>query len=148
MNHSISNIHDYPKQTNSFFRFILVGVVNTLVGLSIIFTLLQVLGLPYFLSTFIGNSIGALVSFQLNKTFTFQSNKPVHRSAPLFILVVVVSYFSAYSFSDYVADGIGSFQFNLFSISNENIAVLLGTGLYTVFNYLGQKYFVFIEKAG
>lgn len=146
MNHSISNIHDYPKQTNSFFRFILVGVVNTLVGLSIIFTLLHVLGLPYYLSTFIGNSIGALVSFHLNKTFTFQSNKSVQRSAPLFIVVVLVSYFSAYSFSDYLATVTGSFHFYFVSLSSENMAVLLGTAFYTLSNYLGQKYFVFFEK--
>lgn len=148
MNHTISNIHEYLKPTNSLFRFILVGVINTVVGLSIIFTSLHVLGLPYYLSTFIGNSTGAVVSYLLNKSFTFQSKKSVQKSAPLFIFVVVVSYFSAYSFSDYVACGIGSSQFYLFSLSSENIAVLLGTVLYTVFNYLGQKYFVFFERHG
>lgn len=146
MNHTLSNIQEYPKQTNSFVRFILVGIINTLVGLSIILIFLHVLGLPYYISTSTGNCIGALVSFLLNKSFTFHSKKSVQQSAPLFIVVITVSYLSAYSIGDYFGSEIGHVHLSLLSLGRDNIAVLIGTGLYTIFNYFGQKYFVFMEK--
>jgi putative flippase GtrA len=146
MNHTLSNIQEYPKQTNSFFRFILVGIINTLVGLSTILTFLHVLDLPYYISTFAGNSIGALVSYLLNRCYTFHSTKSIQKSGPLFIVVVAVSYFSAYSIGDRFGSEIGHVHLSFIFLNSENIAVLIGTGLYTIINYFGQKYFVFMEK--
>nr|WP_309100246.1 GtrA family protein [Fredinandcohnia onubensis] len=126
----------YLKPTNTFIRFLLVGLINTIVGLSSIFLLLHVAGLSYWLSTFLGNSVGAIVSYLLNRRFTFNSKATFGRSIPLFILVILCCYFLSYSASKFVVD------FILLPYTNE-IAVLLGTGLYTISNYFGQKYIVF-----
>ncbi|MFD1778723.1 GtrA family protein [Fredinandcohnia salidurans] len=126
----------YLKPTNTFIRFLLVGLMNTFVGLSSIFLLLHVVGLSYWLSTFLGNSVGAVVSYLLNRRFTFNSKATFGRSIPLFILVILSCYFLSYSVSKLVAG------FILLPYTNE-IAVLLGTGLYTISNYFGQKYIVF-----
>ena len=126
----------YLKPTNTFIRFLLVGLMNTIVGLSSIFLLLHLVGLSYWLSTFLGNSIGAAVSYLLNRRFTFHSKAPFARSIPLFTLVILCCYFLSFSVSKLVAD--------LISLPYTNeIAVLLGTGLYTIVNYFGQKYIVF-----
>lgn len=67
-------LKNYLKQTNSFIRFLLVGIVNTAVGLSIMLFLMNALELSYWISTFIGNGTGAVTSFLLNRTFTFKSD--------------------------------------------------------------------------
>lgn len=133
----------FLKRTNRFTRFLLVGVINTLTGLSVIFILLYVLGLSYWISTFIGNCVGALVSYILNRTFTFNSQIDFTKGVPRFITVILVCYFLSYSLSEFLADGI----YHLYSmppfINEEEFAILLGSGLYTIANYFGQKNFVF-----
>jgi len=126
----------YLKPTNTFIRFLLVGLMNTIVGLSSIFLFLHAVGLSYWLSTFLGNSVGAIVSYLLNRRFTFNSNATFGRSIPLFILVILSCYFLSYSASKFIVG------FILLPYTNE-IAVLLGTGLYTMLNYFGQKHIVF-----
>ncbi|MCC3355815.1 GtrA family protein [Bacillus sp. REN16] len=129
----------FPKPTDTFFRFLLIGLVNTLVGLSSIFLLLHAVGLSYWLSTFLGNAIGATVSYVLNRQFTFSSKVSAGRSIPLFVVVILGSYFLAFSISKMAADWVLTEYTNGF-------AVLLGTVLYTIMNYLGQKYIVFPHK--
>ncbi|MDR4889485.1 GtrA family protein [Fredinandcohnia sp. QZ13] len=126
----------FPKPTNTFVRFLLVGVINTLVGLSSIFLLLDVVSLSYWLSTFVGHSIGAGVSYMLNRQFTFASKAMHGKSIPLFVLVILSCYFLSFSMSKMISGFI-------FTQYTNEIAVFLGTGLYTVMNYLGQKYLVF-----
>ena len=58
-----------------FVRFLMVGVANTIVGLSVMYLLLHLAGLSYWTSTFLGNSVGAVVSFFLNRSFTFRSQE-------------------------------------------------------------------------
>lgn len=132
----------YLKRTNSIVRFLLVGILNTLTGLSIMFFLLNGAGASYWISTFAGNTAGATVSYFLNRNFTFQSEVNMQRGLPRFIAVIIISYFSSYSLSRelaFWASGIVGFEI----ISADELAMLLGTCLYTAANYLGQKYFVF-----
>ena len=57
----------------SMLRFLLVGVVNTLVGAGIMFLLYNLAGCSYWLSSAANYIVGGIVSFCLNKYFTFQS---------------------------------------------------------------------------
>lgn len=128
------------KPTNSsFIRFLLVGVVNTFVGLLIMFVLLNGAGFSYWASTFTGNTIGAGVSFLMNRRFTFRSNITVYRGLPRFLAMIFLCYFCSYFVSEQLMS-----QFILPSPTlKKNASVLLGSGLYTISNYAGQKYFVF-----
>src|SRR5690606_21552457 len=81
---------------HSFVKFLLVGILNTCVGLAVMYTCLSVLHLNYWVSTFIGNAIGAIVSYFLNKKFTFQSNAPTASSMLKFVIVIAVCYFVSY----------------------------------------------------
>ncbi|HZG71702.1 MAG TPA: GtrA family protein [Chondromyces sp.] len=136
-------LEHYRKRTSTFIRFLLVGLINTFVGLSIIFLLLNVFGISYWLSTFSGNAIGMLVSFLLNRVFTFKSSVSFTKGAPKFLLVSFVCYFTAYSIGALLADGIYWLIDFSYLLTVKELAVLCGTGLYTLLNYAGQKYIVF-----
>jgi putative flippase GtrA len=135
----------FLKRTNRFTRFLLVGMVNTLTGLSIIFLLLNVFGLSYWISTFVGNCVGAVVSYLLNRTFTFNSQIDFTKGIPRFIVVILVCYFLSYSISEFVSDGVYHSYSIIPFFNEEEFAILLGSGLYTITNYFGQRNFVFIK---
>ncbi|UOK56276.1 GtrA family protein [Bacillus sp. OVS6] len=62
-------------------KFILVGIMNTAAGLSAILLLLNVINVSYWLSTFLGNTIGAAVSYYLNRSFTFSSQASIKKAS-------------------------------------------------------------------
>ena len=127
----------------SFIRFLMVGVLNTIVGLSIMYALLHLVGLSYWMSTFIGNTIGAAVSYFLNKLFTFRSKNAHLSSIVRFIFVIGICYFLSYFIGIRVVTwGLSLLQINSKS-AIQDLGILAGTGLYTILNYFGQKVFVF-----
>ncbi|MBV7507034.1 GtrA family protein [Bacillus sp. sid0103] len=143
MSFIILSLDKYLKPTtNPLVRFILVGIMNTFIGLVCMFFFLNVAGISYWISTFTGNVIGACFSFLLNRTFTFKSNVSFHKGLPKFFATIFICYFLAYFCSEKLIEWTN--QFHPFSTSiEENASVLLGSTLYTIANYLGQKYFVF-----
>lgn len=132
-----------PRPTDPFFRFLAVGAINTAVGLSITFLLLNFLNFSYWTSTFAGNTAGACVSFFLNKSFTFRSNVPVGKGALRFTVIILICYYTAYSASKALASFLPFIPIHL----EGEAGVLMGTVLYTLLNYAGQKYIVFPDRA-
>ncbi|PLR76211.1 polysaccharide biosynthesis protein GtrA [Bacillus sp. V3-13] len=132
------------NQIKPFLRFLMVGIINTITGLSIMFILMNIFQQSYWVSTFIGNSSGALLSYILNRSFTFESTVPVRKGVPRFLLIILACYFLAFGTADILA-GWTIMQSTLGTVisSEKELAVLIGTALYTVTNFLGQKYFVF-----
>lgn len=131
------------KRTNSFFRFLLVGVANTFIGLSTMFVLLNLFGWTYWLATFTGNSIGAVVSYFLNRSFTFNSKLNVSEGMPKFVVVIFICYIISYSMSEVVTDYVSIPNWATDFVTEDELAILGGAILYTLTNYLGQKSFVF-----
>jgi putative flippase GtrA len=136
-------LESFLKRTSVFTRFLLVGVVNTLTGLSIIFGLLNVFGFSYWISTFVGNCIGALVSYLLNRTFTFNSQISFTKGVPRFITVILICYFLSFSLSEFVADEVYLLYGTIPFINEDEFAILLGSSFYTISNFFGQRNFVF-----
>lgn len=130
------------KRTNSFIRFLIVGAINTLIGLSTMFLLFNIAELSYWFSTFLGNSVGAIVSYSLNRTFTFHSNATIKKSVPRFIAVILFCYFFSYTVSS-MAAGMIKNQFSLNMLTAENLAIFIGTAVYMITNFFGQKLYVF-----
>jgi len=126
----------------TFLRFLLVGMINTIIGLSVMFLCLKGFHCSYWFSTFSGNVTGLLVSFFLNRRFTFQSQIGTGTGILKFFLMAGVSYlFSFYvglEFSERVARG-----FPVFRNYTREMGILTGSGLYSGLNFWGQKYFVF-----
>ncbi|WP_226671592.1 GtrA family protein [Metabacillus litoralis] len=133
-------IENYYKRINTFIRFILVGLINTFIGLSLILVLLNILGLSYWISTFIGNSIGAVCSYILNKNITFNSNVNNRKGIALFTLVILGSYFISYYMGYFLLD-----QRDFFPKLHymKEVCLILSAVMYTILNYLGQKYIAF-----
>ena len=123
----------------SFILFLIVGGINTLVSAVLMF-LLEKTG--YWVSTIIAYAVGAVISFFLNKKFTFKSEGKTTKSAVKFIINVAVCYIIAYSVAQPLATLILSAT-NLSMLWIERVAKLFGMGLYTLINYFGQKFFAF-----
>ncbi|EIJ79832.1 GtrA-like protein [Bacillus methanolicus PB1] len=129
----------YLKRTNPFVRFLAVGFVNTLIGLTIMFLLMHAVGLSYWLSTFLGNMAGAIASYFLNRSFTFGSHVAIAKGGFRFAVVICSCYFFSYTISRMLAEGTR----DDFPLHEKDFAVIIGSVIYTGLNYLGQKYFVF-----
>jgi putative flippase GtrA len=131
---------------HSFIRFILVGLINTCVGLGMMYLLLDGAHLGYWISSFIGNSIGAVVSYFLNRRFTFRSHSSILKSGFRFVLAILGCYFISYK----VSRALSIFLLGQFAITGhwlDDVALLIGSGLYTISNYFAQKKFVFPQQS-
>lgn len=127
------------KPTNTFIRFMIIGIANTIIGLGITFLFLHLIGAAYWAATFIGNSIGAVMGYVLNRTFTFQSKRPFKESFWRYTLVIISCYFLSYGISEQMTKLVPNFYDEL----RQDLAVLLGACLYTITNFFGQKIIVF-----
>lgn len=75
-----------------FAKFGLVGIVNTAVGLLIIICAMSLLGFSPIFSNVLGYTFGLLVSFTLNRKFTFADRQGGTRQLPAFLVVFAVAY--------------------------------------------------------
>lgn len=132
---------------NSFFdkkflKFILVGIVNTLVGTAIMFGLYNLAGCGYWVSSAANYIIGSILSYFLNKYFTFQNKSRSWKIVAKFVLNIAVCYFIAYGLAKPAVLWLLSSQTKKIQ---DNIAMLVGMGLFTLLNYAGQRFFAFKE---
>jgi putative flippase GtrA len=73
-------------------RFLFVGLFNTGFGYCIIFICMYALAFSPELSNVIGYAIGMVVSYGLNRNFTFRSKQRYAPEIRKFVLVFAVSY--------------------------------------------------------
>lgn len=128
----------------SMLKFLLVGVGNTLLSMVLMFALE---GLGYWPSTAIAYVAGAVMSFFLNRGFTFHSNEVLWRSAVKFAVNVVVCYVVGYGLARIIM-GAPPTLTALPAVWWERLSKLVGMGLYTVLNYFGQRFFAFRRRDG
>ena len=124
-------------------KFLLVGVGNTLLSAILMF-LLEDFG--YWPSTAIAYVAGAVMSFFLNRKFTFQSEEAMGRSAVKFAINVAVCYVLAYSIVQPLGGAILG-AMGLTGIWLERLTKIGGMGLYTILNYFGQRFFAFRKNS-
>lgn len=125
---------------NTFLRFILVGVVNTVVGTTIMFVFYNCFHLNYWVSSASNYFFGSIVSYILNKHFTFQFKEKGHASLLRFTINILVCYLLAYG----IAKPVMYWLMNGYSKTvQENLSMALGMCLFVVLNYLGQHFFAF-----
>lgn len=127
----------------SMLRFLLVGVVNTLVGAGIMFLLYNLAGCSYWLSSAANYVVGGVVSYFLNKYYTFKNTERSWRQVLRFALNVAVCWLLAYGIAKPLALRLlAGFDEKL----QTNAAMLAGLCLYTALNYFGQRFFAFRTK--
>lgn len=127
----------------SMLRFLLVGVVNTLVGAGIMFLLYNLAGCSYWLSSAANYIVGGVVSYFLNKYYTFKNTERSWKQVLRFALNVAACWLLAYGIAKPLALRLlAGFDEKL----QTNAAMLAGLCLYTALNYFGQRFFAFRAK--
>ncbi len=135
----------------TLFRFILVGLVNTAVGYGVMFGLYNLAGLHtwgdtgYWLSSAANYIVGSVVSFFLNKHFTFRSREKGAGVVLRFALNIAVCWALAYGLAKpvmvWLLSGTGWSQ-----QLQGNLSMLAGSGLFVFLNYFGQRFFAFRSR--
>ncbi len=136
---------------SSFFRFLIVGCINTLVGYGVMFGLYNLAGLHrwgdlgFWLSSAANYVIGSIVSYFLNKHFTFRNTEKGSKVVGRFILNITVCYLLAYGLAKPVVTWLLSNTGWSQQIQG-NLAMLGGSALFVMLNYLGQRFFAFRKR--
>ena len=121
----------------------LVGVVNTLVGTAVMFFCFNVLAWSYWLSSALNYMVGSIVSYLLNKRYTFQQKGNDWHTVWKFIVNVSVCYVLAYGLAKpFVAWLLSGVTTNI----QGNAALFVGMVLFVGFNYIGQRFWAFSTR--
>ena len=124
-------------------KFILVGIVNTLVGYAIMFGLYNLAHVGYWLSSAANYILTSILSYFLNKHFTFKNTEKGWKPVLRFALNIAVCYLLAYGIAIPLMQRVlGAAAPAL----RDNLSKLIGMCLFVGFNYLGQRLFAFREK--
>ena len=123
-------------------KFLLVGCANTLFSTCIMYSLYNLAHFGYWGSSAIAFVLASILSFFLNRSFTFQSKEGIGKTALRFSINVAVCYLLAYSAAQPLV-GWALGRFGLDSSLVEQIAMLFGMCMFTGLNYLGQRFFAF-----
>ena len=121
-------------------KFLIAGFVNTIISESLMFVLYNIFGIGYWLSSAANYVVGGILSFFLNKYWTFNVKKWSLHMIVTFLATIVCSYFLAYRIAKTTIYFILS---NYSEKIRDNIAMIAGMGLCTALNYTGQRLIVF-----
>ncbi len=121
----------------TLFRFLLVGIGNTLVGLSCIYFAMYFLHFELVKANAFGYAAGIMLGFVLNKTWTFNNNSHVIYSFIRYLVVLAVAFFANLKTVLYV-----DAHFSL----NPYLVQVAGIVPYTIIGFLGSRFFAFPEQ--
>lgn len=116
------------------FKFGVVGVVNSLITLSIIFMLMKIFNVSYIISNVLGYLFGIINSFIWNKKWTFQSSGNSRREMLVFFILFGVCYLLQLAALVIIAEVLGV---------PEEYSQVLALAVYTVTNFMGNKFITF-----
>jgi len=128
---------------HNFIKFIIVGIINTLVGSALIFILYNACGMSYWLSSGISYILVSVLSFFLNKYFTFTVAEWNIFMVVAFVVNIAICYVIAYGIAKPVMN---YFMRTSPQKTRENAALFTGICLFTGLNYLGQRFIIFKPK--
>ncbi|MBQ7896403.1 MAG: GtrA family protein [Oscillospiraceae bacterium] len=124
----------------TFWKFIIVGVINTIVGTGVMFVFYNVFHFSYWVSSASNYIVGSVVSYFLNKYFTFKSKTNTGKTMVRFVVNISLCYLLAYG----CAKPLAKWIFSGASVTvQENLAMLAGMCFFVALNYIGQRFFVF-----
>lgn len=114
-------------------RYSVTGLVNTGLGLGLIFVLHKSFGVNVITANAVGYGLGWLLSYGLNRTWTFHNQSRVRDSLPAY-LVLVLTAFVANIAIIYGLQAAGASYW---------AAQIAGTAFYSVSVFIGAKYVIF-----
>jgi putative flippase GtrA len=119
-------------------RFALVGVVNTLASLSVVYLLMWVFHAHEIVANVVGYAAGLCISYLLNARWTFEFRGSLGRALPRFALTVAAAY----------AANLVTVCVALYALHTSGyVAQAAGVIPYAVVSYFGSKLFVFVEPS-
>ena len=124
----------------TFWKFLAVGVVNTIFGYAIMFTFYNLLGLSYWVSSACNYIFGSILSYVLNKHFTFQDKSRGFQTVLRFAVNIAACYLIAYGAAR------PAVRWILRDCSQkliDNAAMLVGSVVFVALNYLSQRFLTF-----
>ena len=123
-------------------KFLLVGVINTGVGVGIELFMYNVLQCGIWVSSATNYVLTSILSFFLNKYFTFRNQENSWRQVLRFALNIATCYLLAHGIAvplmDWLLRGASD-------ALRGNVTLLTGMCLFTGLNYIGQRFFAFRE---
>lgn len=135
------------ETVNQLIKYAIVGIMNTLITLCVIFICKSGFGVNPYVSNAIGYGFGVLNSFLWNRSWVFHAkNGKIHYQAIRFL----VGFGICYALQFFVVWSLNQSSFGLieipiagFTLSGYGIATLIGTVVYTLSNFVYNRIFAF-----
>lgn len=106
------------------------------------FVAYNIIGCGYWISSAANYIVGSIVSYILNKHFTFKNTSENKKTIIRFIINIAGCYLIAYGLAKpLVSKVLHQYPTNI----RDNMSMLVGMGLFVVLNYLSQRYLTFKE---
>ncbi|NOW87144.1 putative flippase GtrA [Clostridium beijerinckii] len=124
-------------------KFLIVGGINTLIGVGVMLVFYNIFGFNYWISSVANYIVGSIISYLLNKYWTFKNKNKSFKIIIKFIINVLICYLLAYGIAKpFVKIALSGVRERV----QENVAMLIGMILFTILNYFGQRFFAFKDN--
>ena len=133
----VIHMNDWNKEILILTRYAGSGLVNSLVGLTCIFSAMAI-GFSPTSSNFIGYGVGFLLGFIFSKKFVFRSNGDSVGEGVRYLLYFVSCFFC----------NLLMLQLALYFDVNVVVSQLIAAVTYTSLMYLSSRLFIFNAKSG
>lgn len=123
-----------------FLSFAAVGVLNTVLGYAVIYACMYLAGFGAVTSNVVGYSVGLVVSYVMNRTFTFRSVASAPREIVRFVSIFLLAYLANLGVLILLIDRVGV---------HEGVAQIPAGVVYFALSFVLNKYYVFASpRAG
>lgn len=131
-----------------FVKYCIVGVLNTLVTLGVIYLCKSLLGWNLYVSNALGYICGVVNSFVCNRRWVFHSHGHYGREAVKFIVGFLLCYGLQFFVVWMLTSTYGKYDFRILGIvlSGYGIATLIGNVVYTLANFVYNRMVTFTAR--
>lgn len=139
-------LNEKQEQIIQFIKFCLVGVLNTLVTLAVIYLCKSFFGINDYISNACGYICGMINSFLCNRRFVFESQGSYAREASRFLAGFLVCYLLQLTTVWLInRTDFGNLLFYVYGIAvtGYGIATLIGNIVYTIANFIFNRLITF-----
>lgn len=141
------SINVQSDDIKQFIRYIIVGVMNTLVTLAVIYVCKSLLEVNMWISNALGYIAGVINSFMWNKMWVFQSSSTNYRGEALRFAIGFMLCYGLQFLATWLLNSVmGSVEWDIFGltvISGYGVATLLGMVIYTLANFVYNRVVTF-----
>ena len=134
------SINVQSDDIKQFIRYIIVGVMNTLVTLAVIYVCKSLLEVNMWISNALGYIAGVINSFMWNKMWVFQSSSTNYRGEALRFAIGFMLCYGLQFLATWLLNSVmGSVEWDILGvtvISGYGVATLLGMVIYTLAKFI------------